>query len=187
MEIPLASNGKALLQLFDFRYCLPLTHEKDYVERWICQTVLYLWELLCSKELKTCISTWTSCTFSVMIYKSLSFCGLLFTNTDLQFKSTKMLLNCKTANQNLKRNWLSVTDILFFSSIFIYSVDQVLLLSSWQLPSFWKVSCSSLLQAVMSNIVWLECQASQKNTRIMKLASCCFFGNSFFFAGHQLW
>lgn len=78
-------------------------------------------------------------------------------------------------------SWFDLDGHFISSSIFVYGADQVLILSSWQLPSLWKVSYSSLSQAVMSNLVWLECQTLQKNTRIMKLASCCFFGNLAFF------
>lgn len=89
--------------------------------------------------------------------------------------------NETVAHCDLDRHFIS-------SSIFVYRVDEVLVPSSWQRPSFWKVSYSSLSQAVMSNFVWFECQAVQKSTGKMKLASCCFFGNlDFFFADHQLW
>lgn len=55
LESPWASDGKALLELVDCSYCLPLTQGKGYLERWTGQTLFYLRAAL-QQGIKTCIS-----------------------------------------------------------------------------------------------------------------------------------
>lgn len=117
--------------------------------------------------IKTCISLWTSCEFSVMTYKSGALVVLCFLRMLTQKLRAQKCSWIITLQPKIWRETVAQCDHdrHFIFSIFAYSVDQALVLSSWQLPDFWEVSYSSC-----HKLWWVTCFAfSVRDNEVSKL------------------